>query len=345
MTNKRRFIKKLFLLAVGLVVIILPLNYLGTKAGNIYKDGAALVCQQKRWLIQSGVVSYLPNKKNVLFMGTSRILAGIVPAYFDELSGGQTFSYNLAFPALTISSSYFALKEYLEKNPPPDYILISPEIRRCKTCTVTNYYAVQGVTQPSEIVSLFRHLQAKSIIINYFFPFRMYKFVAFQFLKDSILQPQSILDLQNKNQVKLATMEADRGYYYIEEQAGQWSEEPIPKSAKATKLGLSYDPFVDPYVELFFDLAYQFQIKVMLIQPPFRDNQYLQHNVIPQQYALILKRYSNVRIAHEGWKMKFFNPTLFADLSHLNKQGALLYTATIFKDFSNCYPANSNKLP
>lgn len=342
MNAKKRFIKKLFFFVLVVLAVMVPLNFIGSKAGNVYKDGAALVCQTKRQLIASGQVTHAPNKKNVLFMGTSRILAGIIPAYFDELSAGQTFSYNLAFPALTISSSYFALKDYLEHNPAPDYILISPEIRRCRTCTMTNYYAVQGVTRWSEITSLFKNLQAKSIALNFLFPFRMYKYFVAEYLQESLLNPAAIRQVQQKNNAKLAKLAADRGYYYIEEQAGSedalLAEESLPaKGGTSAKRGIQYNPYDDPYAELFFDLAKRFDIQVMLIQPPFRENQYQQYPQVPMQFAEILKNYDNVHVAPEGWKMKFMNPALFADSSHLKKEGALLYTAAIYQDFLRCF--------
>ena len=62
------FVKKLLLLGLLLLFIILVLNYIGIKAGNIYKDGAALVCQTKREMVRSGEVSYVKGKINVLFI-------------------------------------------------------------------------------------------------------------------------------------------------------------------------------------------------------------------------------------------------------------------------------------
>jgi len=336
------FVKKVLLLGFLLLLAILLLNYLGVKAGNIYKDGAALVCETKREMIRSGEVSYMKGKINVLFLGTSRILAGIVPAYFDQLSGGKTFSYNLALPALPISTSYFVLQDYLVKNPPPEYIIMELYISKCRNCSLFNYYANQGLSGLSEIVSLFMNLENKSIIINYFFPFKMYKFFVFKYFYDRILRPTNIMQIMEKNNSILNRMKKNRGYYFIEEQAitdeEQRETEFNKKKKKIIGKGGIYDPFVDPYVKRFFDLTFEKKIKVLLIQPAFQENQYLQYKEMPLQFASILKRYDNVYMTNEGWKLKFYERQFFGDPTHLDKDGALMYTKEIFTEFNEVFP-------
>ena len=55
-------------------------------------------------------------------------------------------------------------------------------------------------------------------------------------------------------------------------------------------------------------------MKVLLIQPAYREKQYLQYEEIPLQYTVLLKQYSNVAIAKEGWKLNsmgtIYSPTL-----------------------------------
>jgi hypothetical protein len=338
----KRFVKKILLLGLLLLFIILVLNYFGVKAGNIYKDGAALVCETKREMVRSGEVNGVKGKINVLFMGSSRILAGIVPTYFDQLSGGKTFSFNLALPALPISSSYFVLQDYLVKNPPPGYVVMELYINTCKNCTVLNYYANQGPGGVGEMTSLFMNLEDKSIIINYFFPFKMYKFFVFQYFFDLISRPAHISKIMEKNRLILNRMKKERGYYFIEEQAVTEDRLLQAKFAKKKrsiiKKGIVYDPFIDPYTKKFFDLTFEKNIKVMLIQPVFREKQSLQYEEMPLQFASILKRYSNVYMANEGWKLKFYERRFFGDITHLDKDGALMYTKEIFTEFNEVFP-------
>ena len=338
----KRFVKKMLLLALLMVLTITALNRLGIKAGSIYKDGAALVCEAKRRMVRSGAMHYKKNKVNVLFMGTSRILAGIVPIHFDELTGGRTFSYNLGLPALPISSSYFVLKDYLEKNPPPHYIVIQLHINRCQECKWVNYYSSQGMRGWEEMFSLFKNMENKSIIIEYLFPFKRYKFHTFSYLFDSVFCPSAVRQLQEKNRAILSRMAADRGFYFIEEQAltenNRLPEELVQRRVGEVKKKSIYDPFIDPYVEKFFDLTSKNRVKVLLIQPAFRENQYARYENMPLQFNSILKRYNNVFSAKQGWKLKFYDHRFFSDPTHLNEEGAMRFTEDIYNEFIEVFP-------
>ncbi|NIM13899.1 MAG: DUF1574 domain-containing protein [Candidatus Aminicenantes bacterium] len=342
MKDVKRFVKKVLILIFLLCCIVLVLNYVGIQAGKIYKDGAALVCESKREMVQSGAIHYKKNKINVLFMGTSRMLAGIVPAVFDRLSGGKTFSYNLAFPALPISSAYFTLKDYLEKNPPPEYVVMQLHINRCRKCTLFNYYASQGFNGTGEMASLVKNMENKSIIVNYLFPFKMYKFFVFRYVIDRILRPSNILQIKEKNRAILEQMTAERGFYFIEEQAvaedNRLPDDFVPERKGPAKMGGIFDPFTDPYVEKFFELTRETGVKVLLIQPVYRVGQYLQYEQMPLQFSVILEQYDHVFAAEEGWKRKFYDYKYFADKTHLNPEGAERFTTQVFNEFQSVFP-------
>lgn len=337
----KRFGKKILLLTLLLIIVMLLLNFLGIQAGNIYKDGAALVCEAKRDMVRSGQVRFQEGKVNVLFMGTSRILAGIQPLLFDRLSGGQTYSYNLALPALTIGSSYFVLRDYLGRNPPPAYIILQLAINRCKNCYTYNYYATQGISSFDELLTIFKNVENKSIILNYIFPFRMYKNFIFKYLYNILLHPASIRQIKTANRKILEKMTADRGFYYIKEQAVD-EDERIPRTSPSSTttpdFPPDYDPFADPFVEKFFDLTREKGIHVILIQPVYRENQYSQYKTMPYQYKSLLERYPHVMVAKNAWKLKFYPINLFADHTHLNPEGAELYTREIFNEFFHLWP-------
>ncbi|UCH98183.1 MAG: hypothetical protein JSV88_15405, partial [Candidatus Aminicenantes bacterium] len=283
-------------------------------------------------------------KINVLFMGTSRILAGIAPTFFDELSGGRTLSYNLALPALPISSAYFVLKDYLEKNPSPEWIIMQLHINRCRKCTLFNYYSSQGLIRLGEIFSLFMNTQSKNIAVNYIFPFKMYKFFTVQYLYNGIFHPSRLRRLQEDNRIILDRMIGERGYYFIEEQAVS-PDNRLPddfgemeKINAAAQQGPEYDPFDDPFVEKFFDLTRENGVKVLLIQPVYWENQLLQYEKIPLQFEMILKEYDHVFLAKQGWKLRRYENRLFSDRTHLNKDGAKRFTREIYQEFHEVFP-------
>lgn len=333
------FIKKIFILGLLLVLAMMGLNYLGVKAGGIYKAGAALVCETKRNMVRGGAIHYEKDKINVLFMGTSLILAGIVPTHFDELSGGRTLSYNLALPALPISSSYFVLKDYLGKNPAPEWIIMQLHINRCRICALFNYFSNQGLISLAEIFSLFMETQVKQIVVSYIFPFKMYKFFIARYLYNSIFHPSRIRRLQENNRAILNRMIGERGYYFIEEQAVS-PDNRLPddvgemeKISTAAQPGMEYDPFIDPYVEKFFDLTRENGVNVLLIQPVYRRNKVLQYKKIPLQFEMILKEYDHVFLAKQGWKLRRYENRFFSDLTHLNKDGGKRFTGEIYREF------------
>ena len=335
-------VKKLILLALLLALVILGLNFLGVKAGTVYKDGAALVCQTKREMVREGTVHYEKNKVNVLFMGTSRILAGIIPVLFDELSGKQIFSYNLALPALPISSSYFLLRDWLEKNPAPGYIVMELYINRCRKCTLFNYYANQGLVRWDEMLSLFLNSPSKTIVVDFIFPFRMYKFFTLRYLYYGIFQPSHLRQVQDDNRAILDRMKQERGYYFIEEQAVS-PDNRLPmdfeeeERANTLEKKVEFDPFIDPYVERFFDLTAAKGIKVLLIQPAYRKNRLLQYEKIPLQWEAILRRFSHVFVSKRGWELTLYENRLFSDKTHLNRDGGQQFTRKIYRQFHEVF--------
>jgi hypothetical protein len=314
----KRVIKKLLLLTVLMVAMALLLNWLGIQAGKVYKDGAALVCESKREMVRSGVVGH---KK--------------VPAEFDRLSGGRTYSYNLALPALPIGSSFFILKDYLSVHPPPQYIVLELYTNRFKEWNIFDYYAAQGMSGTSELSSLVKHMPRKSILLNYLFPFRMYKYHIPGYLFNRFFRPARIESQLKKNQAILTGILENRGYYFIAEQAV--TEDLTRKQRGPGKAAPEYDPFSDPYVTLFFDLAERHNIRVLLIQPMYLPGKYQQALRIPAQFKAIMERYPNAKMAVEGWKLKFYEPGYFADPTHLKREGALRYTKEIYEEFAACF--------
>jgi hypothetical protein len=58
-------------------------------------------------------------------MGDSKLTAGIIPSEFHNRLNGRVYSHNLALPALPLAPRYFMLKDYLKRNKPPKYIIMS----------------------------------------------------------------------------------------------------------------------------------------------------------------------------------------------------------------------------
>jgi len=336
----KRFWKRSLLLLLLLLMMVVALNRLALTAGNYFKDGAAQVCQSKRRMVQNGEFHYMPGKMNVLFMGTSRILAGIQPLLFDELNENRTHSYNLALPALPIGSAYFMLKDFLSQNPAPQYVVLELYLSRCRTCTLFNYYAVQGISGFGEKLTLALHARNKSILWNILLPLRMYRDFIPRYLIQRLLTPKELLRTATTNRQLLDRMESLRGYYFIAEQASIDAGKDSPPGPAEQKKSSMQDPFQDPFVEKFFHLTQTQGIQVMLIRTPYREGQYIQFQEIPDDFLMIMQRYPNVTTAPEGWKLQFYAPQYFSDKSHLTEAGAAVYTGEIQKQFNTLFITN-----
>lgn len=336
----KRFVVRLLLLLTLLLPIMFALNWFGVRAGSAYKDGAALVCEAKRQAVRDGRFAQRAGKTNVLFFGTSRMLAGLVPSRFDALNRSRTASLNLGLPALTIDAAYLMLRDWLAHNPSPQVVVLQLQINRCRTCTLVNYYLAQGLIA-GDLPDLALHARDRSVLLNWLFPFRIYKYFAGHYISDSLVDGGRIRARLNENRSILERMIADGGYYFIREQA-LGDEGLVPEGvdpAAAAKPALEYDPFADPFVARFFDLTARKKIPVLLVQPAYRQGQYVPFARMPRQYAAVLARYAHVRVATHGWQLKLYPERLFSDRSHLRPAGASEYTRALAAEFAECFAA------
>lgn len=110
-----RHIGKLFLKFIGIVLpVVLALSLYCALFPMWYMDEEyAMYRQQKDYITGDG------DNNRVLILGDSRTKAGFLP---EELSDG---CYNLALGGTTPIEGYYALKEYLEYHPAPEYVVIA----------------------------------------------------------------------------------------------------------------------------------------------------------------------------------------------------------------------------
>lgn len=334
----KSFFLKLLLFALIGAALLLALKALADRAGNVYKDGAAIVCEHKRLLVRKGMVKYAPGKTNILFMGNSKILAGLIPETFDKLSGGKTYSYNLALPALPIAPLYFTLKDYLKTNRPPDYIIMTLHVDPGTAPGLFDKYAIQGIDFPAELLSYVNHRKNKTVALNYFIPARIYSQETFQYLIFSLLKRSNIRSTIARNRSTIAQTDSERGYYYITDQAlypGGRLPDNYGRGTLSLKKHEIFNPYIDPYVKMFFDLCKSTRTtKVILIEPPILNNEFEPWSVMPEQYSTLLRDYpGTILMAPSGWRRKTFPNNQFSDPVHLNRHGATLYTEQIYNEF------------
>jgi hypothetical protein len=325
-------------IVIGIVLIVL-LNQLAIRSARIYKDGASIVCEQKRLAVREQKWSVPEDKINVLYFGASGILSAIIPEVFDSLMENQTHSLNLALPALPIGPYYHYLLDFLDHNPPPDYIIMTYHVDG-EPMLLTETYGNQGIDFPDELLSYFIHRKDKNQIVNYLLPIHVYREPVFKYLYYSLFDPLHIQRTQRRNNRIVAEMIEDRGYYFIREQS-RFPGGKLPENFRAEsdcpdcqkKL---YDPEIDVYVDKFFNLTQKLDIEVLLIMHPVREGAYKQFDSTPEPVKKLLSQYENISIPSK-LELPFYENKYFSDPHHLNNQGAIRFTSEIAETFSSIY--------
>ncbi len=336
--------KKLFVFSFIGIIIIVILNLLSIRYSSKYKDSASLLGQEKREAVREGVFSYVKEKNNILFLGSSDLMTGIIPELFDSLSGDKTYSLNLALPALPIGPNYFTLIDYLDNNPAPEYLVLTltlddhPEILFAKNGT-------QGINFPREVLSYFVYKKDKDVVLNYLLPCHLYMGEMIRYSFNEILHVLSQKDKHmviNKGEAIsiIDQMIIDRGFYSISNQGKNDSlfmpENYIDSTDNNEELR-TYGNFGDPYLKKFLNLTKEREIKVLLVNYPVRKNRFKEIEAIHPEIQKILDNNSHIRFSEEGWKSKIYKNKYFADPKHLNMSGAEKYTREIYDELLNTF--------
>jgi len=330
------------ILLIGLFFFLMQRHYV-IDASSVYKDGAAIICESKRHLVRSNQINN--NKRiNTFFIGNSKILTGLIPDYFDMDLNGAVTSFNLSLPALPVGPHYYCLKDYIKNNTPPQYIVIYLSTYRgmidSMAGKLVRYYCNQGSMSFHELLSYSIFFRDPWILIYHILPQLMFSDFVDSYTFNNLFHKDDIIKIREHNMTLLTRMVKDRGYYFIEEQA-RFPDKALPEDFSEDMHPNQTRPIFDVDSDIFLDKFFRFTssegIKVLLIEPPYRRGQYSQFSEIPAQYKAILQRYDNVYIAPDGWKTKFYENRYFSDPTHLNHEGAILYTREIAHEFAELF--------
>ena len=304
------------LVTAGIVFVLCRLSLWG---GAVDRDITKTLCAAKRNAVRSGVIRGEPGRTNVLFMGDSQILAGIMPSEFDGLCDNRTYSWNLALPAMPVGPQYFQLQDYLKKNPPPAIIVLSLAPFGAPPSPLFGYYGIQGAGGFGEIYSYYRNQSDSTILWNYVLPIRdpLYSTKFLQRAKTSLLHPGEIDKIRAENDGIVSLMFQGRGYYFMHEEVLP-EDYVFPQSAIDTQAEqkLLFDE--DPYVRLFFGLAQQNHIRVLLVEPAMATNRPTNRVNLRPYYEKFQRDYAGtVFFAKDGWAPKRYENRFFSDPVHL----------------------------
>lgn len=332
--------KKILKHSIILIGLIILFNQLGIHSGDLYKDGASIVCEQKRIAVRKNKWDIPENKPTVLYFGASGVLSALIPSVFDSLMNHQTYSLNLALPALPIGPYHHTLLEYLKNNPPPDYIIMTYVVSK-QAELLFDRYANQGINFPKEAISYFIHHKSKNQTLNYLLPSHTYSKPMFKYIYNSVFNPERIKRRKKETQEIIDKMIDNRGYYSIIEQSRFPNGELPPDYKEESDCSDCempvYDPASDVFVEKFFNLTEKHNIRVLLITHPIREGKFKQFEETPHAIQYLTSKYEHVSYPSEGWKLDFYPNRYFADPHHLNKKGAYRFTEEVAKNFKNTH--------
>jgi hypothetical protein len=88
-----------------------------------FKNATDIIIDTKLDVVNGGEVFQKSpqDAARVVVCGHSLVLAGFIPKYFDELSGGKTFSYNLGLPGQT---GFDELETVITRGTPPTHVFL-----------------------------------------------------------------------------------------------------------------------------------------------------------------------------------------------------------------------------
>jgi hypothetical protein len=333
--SSKRFITKSVAFALLTSCVVIGLNRASVVAGSIYKDGASLVCETKRDWVRSGRVKADQSRASVLFLGNSKVLAGVLPDRFDAAMNQETHSWNLALPALPIGPDYFELTEYLRHNPPPKFIVLSLSLDSGERGGLFDLYASEGLANPEELLSYARHRKDRTFVLNWLLPLLRYRFYLMRYAFNLVHDRANIESTKLRNQEILADIWEHRGYYWIQEQAFAGGHLPDDYEAKIDSPAASgppASPVTDYFADAFFGLTARLGIQVLLIEPPVPGRE---RRMAPGIALESFSRYGNVKAA--ATREEAYPNRLFSDPTHLSPEGARLYTAEVVREFREVF--------
>lgn len=274
------------------------------------QNGSDQIYNAKEKFLKQDNIFHSDKKIKVVIFGDSKVLTGFMPKFFDELSEGQTESFNLGLPN---SHKWVSrLKLLVKKGEKPDYVLL--------TTPWPETYAKNRL-----------FFGKNTSIMRKAFPFRsLLRDVTLFFLRSK--KHDGPINFYRKSIEEVQKMIQQRGYYFIYGQShfpGHRLPENFNVETDTPNLNAQLrDANLDtPLFKDLLDLSIKEQIKLIFIPIYFRDGQYApaQDNKL---FKSKLKPYEINIMGPEYWLLpnKFFS-----DPMHLNHEGAQEYTRRLWK--------------
>jgi hypothetical protein len=347
-----------------MAVLLLALSqFMFIQFSSVIQEGSKQIVQYKReWVREKNVVPKNKDRDTVFFFGSSKVAAGVLPNLFDRLNQNKTNSYNLALPALPLGPHYYMLRNFLKNNEAPKYIILALESVGLYGGLFTSY-APHGAGF-FEVMDYSLRLKNGDILLNYLFPSRLNwreisayllgklfhllpdrmrswkKEFVFKYLRNIESFPhdwnyayESFFVTPEKNmKERREFIKQQKGYYYFPEQSVVGGK--LPVGFTLTDQHESSE-MADPYLDVFFKLCTDYNIKIILITPYLLDQPgEEQAQALPESWSYLRKVYNDVLFVENGFQTRLYPPHFFSDPAHANQDGADTFTREIYREFN-----------
>lgn len=276
---------------------------------NVYfKDGASAIYRAKLKAIKSKELTFGANKKKIIFIGNSKILAGIQPLLFDSLFAQKTSSLNLALGGKSASDGMEMLTEL-----DVDFDIL----------VIHDNFPFYSIDQPET---------------QNFLKFNNYFKDIYYFFVRSKVKGVSFVEWYNKTREECQRMIEDKGYYFIESQA-EYSNLKLPEDYRlVTDTPLKEYQFpITNFIsdDKFIDFIKSNKLTVFVIPNYFRKGEFMESQ--KGRISNSQKKYFEKMNIHYLDSLSYYSypNSNYSDHTHLNEYGARIYTRDVFYVLKN----------
>jgi hypothetical protein len=246
----------------------------------------------------------------IVIFGNSRVQAGFIPELFDQHSGGLVYSYNLGLPAT--SAFLDTLRTLVSREHKPTHILLT----------------LPWPDQDHE--PLGQYLRQDNRIINGLFPFRHLLRDLIQFSVRSY-QNGGLLSYYDHMAKLVDQARRDRGYFFIENQS-HFPGHRLPDDfhVDSERPDVSWKRNWGRRGEAFqhlLEIAEEEEIGILVVPSYYREYSFAEPELLKAE-SEALAEHGITLLGPDYWR---YPNRLFSDPTHVNRDGAKVYTRHLWE--------------
>jgi hypothetical protein len=311
-----RIFVKLFLLGL---LIILTVDLVGRLDNNIYKKKANIDANIIR--VKNSIQF---DSLDILFLGSSRMFGGIIPAMFDTV-GLRTYNLGIAtagpYYIKMIWEDYCLSHQYLPKK-----IAIDISLQMFTSYPLTDNFVDYSIHR-----YLNNTLTNEYVSLNFNNSFPVYIQLKYKSFLKGLSQIFNKVDSVNTNKVLVWQLRS-KGYIPLFDVIND-------SIAKKDSMGLvtdnlRYDAKGEEYFIRLIEEIQNKNIPIFLLEIPTKRKNYFSENFI-KSYESLIRRLIKLNKVKYVKNEETFPDSLFANPGHLNNNGAEIYTKWLIQRLIN----------